>query len=369
MEDRKIRVAITHGDTNGIGYELIFKTFAEPAMLELCTPIVYGSPKVAAYHRKAIETETNFTIINHASEAHEGRLNVLATFEEEVKVELGQPTQEAGKAAFTALEYAMKDYQKGLFDILVTLPVNIDTMRSEQFNFNSQTEYIESAVGEGKEALAMLVNPVLRLALATTRVPLTEVSKSLSTESIASKTTQLFNTLKRDFRISSPRVAVLALNPDNGEGKFLGAEEKEIIMPAIAELRERHIYAYGPYTADTFFSDGIYDKFDGVLAMYHEQGVTPFKLLDNENGVSYTAGLPIVRTSTTETPCYNIAGKGEADENVLRQAIYLGIDAFRNRKNYDEPMGNPLKKLYHERRDDTERVRFSIPKKKEEASE
>ena len=361
-----IRVAITQGDTNGIGYEVILKTFADPAMFELCTPIIYGSPKIAAYHRKALNLETNFSIINSAEEARNGRLNILACFDEEVKVELGQPSEEAGLAAFKALDRAMTDYRAGLFDVLVTAPINKATIQSPGFHFPGHTEYIETSVGDGNKALMILMNESLRVALVTTHLPIKEVSKAITKEAIIEKATIFHKTLRRDFRISTPRIAVLSLNPHAGDNGLLGSEEQEVIKPAIDELEKAGIQAFGPYPADGFFGSNAYDHFDGVLAMYHDQGLAPFKTIALESGVNFTAGLPIIRTSPDHGTAYDIAGQGKADENSFRQAVYTAIDVFRNRKNYDEPLENPLPKLFHEKRDDSEKVRFAIPKAKDQ---
>ena len=366
MEEKMIRVAITQGDTNGIGYEVILKTFADPAMFELCTPIIYGSPKIAAYHRKALNLETNFSIINSAEEARNGRLNILACFDEEVKVELGQPSEEAGLAAFKALDRAMTDYRAGLFDVLVTAPINKATIQSPGFHFPGHTEYIETSVGDGNKALMILMNESLRVALVTTHLPIKEVSKAITKEAIIEKATIFHKTLRRDFRISNPRIAVLSLNPHAGDNGLLGSEEQEVIKPAIDELEKAGIQAFGPYPADGFFGSNAYDHFDGVLAMYHDQGLAPFKTIALESGVNFTAGLPIIRTSPDHGTAYDIAGQGKADENSFRQAVYTAIDVFRNRKNYDEPLENPLPKLFHEKRDDSEKVRFAIPKAKDQ---
>ena len=360
-----IRVAITQGDTNGIGYEIILKTFADPAILELCTPIIYGSPKAAAYHRKALNLETNFSIINRAEDARNGRLNLLPCFDEEVKIELGQPSAEAGQAAFKALDRAMTDYKAGLYDVLVTAPINKATIQNPSFHFPGHTEYIETSVGDGSKALMILMNEGLRVALVTTHVPIKEVAQAITKEAIIEKATIFFKSLKRDFRISNPRIAVLSLNPHAGDNGLLGSEEQDIIIPAINELEKQGVQAFGPYAADGFFGSGAYQHFDGVLAMYHDQGLAPFKTIALESGVNYTAGLPIVRTSPDHGTAYDIAGQGKADENSIRQAIYTAIDIFRNRQDYDKPLKNPLPKLFHEKRDDSEKVRFAIPKAKE----
>ena len=353
-QERKIRVAITQGDTNGVGYEVILKAFADPAMFELCTPIIYGSPKIAAYHRKALELETNFSIINTAEEARDGRLNLLTCFDDEVKVELGQPSQEAGQAALMALDRAMTDFRCGLYDVLVTAPINKATIQSPSFKFPGHTEYIETSVGEGQKALMILMNENLRVALVTTPLPIKDVAQAIT---------------KEDFRVSNPRIAVLALNPHAGDEGVLGSEEQTIIKPAIDELAAKGIQAFGPYPADGFFGAATYVHFDGVLAMYHDQGLAPFKTIAISDGVNYTAGLPIIRTSPDHGTAFDIAGQGKADENSMRQAIYTAIDVFRNRQNYDEPLENPLPKLFHEKREDGDKARFSVfkPSKKTEA--
>ncbi|MBM6992044.1 MAG: 4-hydroxythreonine-4-phosphate dehydrogenase PdxA [Prevotella sp.] len=363
---RKIRVAITHGDTNGIGYELIFKTFAEPEMLELCTPIIYGSPKVAAYHRNALNIDANFSIVNNASEVQDGRVNMLPVFDEEIKVELGVPSPEAGHAAVKALDKAITDYKDGLVDVLVTCPVNNNELSVEGFNIPNQAKYIETSIGEGRKGLDLLINEQLRVALMTDNIALKDVAAAITLEGIIEKVAVMFTTLRRDMRISNPRIAILALNPNDSE-EHPGKEESEAIIPAIQKLADAGVNAFGPYQVDKFFGDGEYYAFDGILAMYHDQGIAPFKALTPENNIHFLGGLPLITTAVDMGPCYDIAGKGVADESALRHAIYQAIDAFRNRNNFDAPYANPLPKLYHERRDDSEKVRFSIPKKHENA--
>lgn len=363
MEEKKIRVAITHGDTNSIGYEIIFKVFSDPAILELCTPIIYGSPKVAAYHRKALDMEANFTIISNAEEAHDGKVNMLTTFDDEVKVEMGQPTTESGYAAMCAIVRALEDYKKGLFDVLVTAPVSSSNISTEGHPFSGQAAFISRSLGS--DNLAMLVNEHLRVALATEDMPIAEVSRVVNKQLVVEKVKAVQHALKRDFRISNPRIAVLALNPQVDNDSKEGSEETEIIAPAISELMASGVSAFGPYAADEFFARADYEHFDAVLAMYYDQGAIPFKLIGEDESVCYTAGVPVVHTAPGHGPAFDIAGQGKANENQLRQAIYLAIDVFRNRAEYDEPLGNPLPKLYREKRDDSEKVRFAIPKKKE----
>ena len=362
-QERKIRVAITQGDTNGVGYEVILKVFADPTILELCTPIIYGSPKIATYHKKALNLENNFSIINKAEDARDGRVNLLTCFDDDTKVEFGQASQEAGTAALKALDCAMTDYRKGLYDVLVTAPINKATIQSPGFHFPGHTEYIEASVGDKKKALMILMNDRLRVALVTTHLAIKDVAKAITKEAIIDKATIFHLSLKRDFRISNPRIAVLALNPHAGDNGLLGAEEKDIIAPAIEALASKGIQAFGPYPADGFFGSGAYYHFDGILAMYHDQGLAPFKTIALDNGVNYTAGLPIVRTSPDHGTAYDIAGQGKADENSMRQAIYTAIDVWRNRQQYDEPMQNPLPKLFHEKREDGEKARFAVRSK------
>ena len=341
---------------------MILKVFSDPNILELCTPIIYGSPKIASYHRKALNLEVPYTIINHAEEARDGRVNLLACFDDEIKIEMGQPSQEAGAAALKALDRAMTDYRSELYDVLVTAPINKATIQSPGFHFPGHTEYIETSVGEGEKALMILMNETLRVALVTTHLPIKDIAKAITKEGIVEKATIFHKALKRDFRISSPRIAVLSLNPHAGDNGLLGSEEKDIILPAIEELADKGIQAFGPFAADGFFGSGAYDHFDGVLAMYHDQGLAPFKTIALESGVNYTAGLPIVRTSPDHGTAYDIAGKGIADENSMRQAIFTAIDVFRNRQFYDEPLQNPLPKLFHEKREDGDKARFARPK-------
>lgn len=358
MEERKIRVGITHGDINGIGYEVILKAFSDPTMLELCTPVVYGSPKVAAYHRKAMDIQTNFSIINAASEIQDGRLNIMNCIDDELKVELTKPTPEAGQAALAALERAMGDYQEGLFDVLVTAPINKHTIQSDTFHFPGHTEYIEQRAGEGQKALMILLKNDFRVALVTGHLPVSEIAHELSKELIQEKMAIFHRSLKYDFGIDSPRIAVFSLNPHAGDNGLLGKEEQNIIIPAIKEMAAKGIQCFGPYPADGFMGSGNYTHFDGILAMYHDQGLAPFKALAMDEGVNFTAGLPIVRTSPAHGTAYDIAGKGIASEDSFRQAVYVAIDVFRNRCMEREISARPLRKQYYEKRDDSDKLKL-----------
>lgn len=359
MEHTKIKIGITQGDVNGIGYEVILKAFEDPTMLELCTPIVYGSPKIMTYHRKALEMETSFTIINSAAEAVQGKLNVVNCCDDEVKVELGKPSKESGKAAFDALEKAMAEYKEGLFDVLVTAPIHKQMIQSENFTFPGHTEYIEQCAGEGAKALMILANETLRVALVTGHIPVAQIAPTLTQELIVEKLTIFSAALKTDFGIGAPRIAVLALNPHASDGGLIGTEEETILTPAIKTAQEQGIICYGPYPADGFMGSGAFSHFDGVLAMYHDQGLIPFKTLAMENGVNYTAGLPIIRTSPDHGTAFDIAGKNQASADSFRQAIYMGIDIYRNRKNDTEAKRNPLRKLYFEKRDDSDKLKLN----------
>ena len=340
MEERKIRVAITHGDTNGIGYEVILKAFEDSGMLELCIPIIYGNPKVAAYHRNALQLETPFTIIKNAEEARSDKLNMLATFDDEVKVEFGSPTPESAEAARKALQRAKEDLKNGLYDVLVQAPV-----------VSSHTPDPDD-----KSLLIMFANDI-RIALATNHLPIKDVAANITPDKLTEKCRLLYTSLKRDFRINNPRIAVLALNPQPG------AEEENIIGPALKTVEEAGIQAYGPFTADDFFGNGLQNNFDGILAMYDDQGNVPFKTLATEYGVKMKAGFPFVITTPDHDPCFDIAGKGIANPASLRHAIYAAIDIFRNRIHYDEPLANPLPKRYHEKREDGDKARFAIKAK------
>ena len=355
-EERKIRIGITQGDINGIGYEVILKTFADPEIFELCTPIVYGSPKLAAYHRKALELQTQYNAIENISEAMSDRLNIINCNDDEVHIELGSITKESGKAAFEALERAIRACKEGEVDVLVTAPINKEAIQCEEFNFPGHTEYLQECMGGEEKALMILCSGELRFALATTHLPLLEVPAAITPELLEEKITLFNDSLKRDFNINAPKIAVLALNPHAGDNGLIGCEEEEIIKPTIEKLSKEGILCYGPFPADGFMGSGNYTRFDGILAMYHDQGLAPMKALGMDDGVNFTAGLSVVRTSPAHGVAYDIAGKGCADENSFRQAIYAAIDIYRNRRNDSYAHRNPLRKQYFEKRDDSNRL-------------
>lgn len=358
MEDNKIKVGITQGDINGVGYEVILKTFSDPVMLELCTPVIYGSPKVAAYHRKALDLPTNFSIVNSATDAANNRLSVVNCTDDEVKVEFSKADPEAGKAALGALERAIEEFKAGLIDVIVTAPINKHTIQSDTFSFPGHTEFIEERLGNGAKSLMILMKDDFRVALVTGHIPVSQIASTLTKELIQDKLAIFNQSLKRDFGIGAPRIAVLSLNPHAGDEGLLGKEEEEIIIPAIQEMAAKGILCYGPYPADGFMGSGNFTHFDGVLAMYHDQGLAPFKALAMDVGVNYTAGLPVIRTSPAHGTAYDIAGKGLASEDSFRQAIYVAIDVYRNRLFDDAAHANPLRKQYYEKRDDSDKLKL-----------
>lgn len=344
-----IKVGITHGDINGVGYEIILKTFAEDRMMELCTPVIYGSLKIALSYQKVLGFEPlGFKLIQKAEDAAEGKLNIINCMPAELTATPGESTADGGKAAFKALEAAVADLKRGAIDTLVTAPINKHNIQCEGFRFPGHTEYLEEYFGENGRyrSLMVLMNEDLRVALVTGHVPVTEIKDSLTQEAIVRKLV-LFNTsLKQDFGIVRPRIAVLALNPHAGEAGLLGREEETIIIPAINEAEKEGVMSFGPYAADGFFGSKMYRHFDGVLAMYHDQGLAPFKTLAMDNGVNFTAGLPVVRTSPDHGTAYDIAGRNEASEVSFRHAVYCSIDIYRSRKMYGEATANPLRKEY-----------------------
>lgn len=358
MEERLIKVGITHGDINGIGYEVILKTFSDGRVAELCTPIIYGSSKIAAYHRKVMDLPpVNLSIIAQAEEAGINRVNVINCVDDETKVELSQSTPIAGEAAYQALEAAVTDLKRGVVDVLVTAPINKHNIQNEKFHFPGHTEYLEECFGGlGKKALMILMKDSLRVALVTGHIPLSQVASRINVEDIVSKLRIFNQSLKQDFGIVRPRIAVLSLNPHAGDAGLLGKEEDEIIIPAMQEAERRGVMSFGPYAADGFFGSQMYDQFDGVLAMYHDQGLAPFKTLAMDDGVNYTAGLSIVRTSPAHGTAYDIAGQNIASEESFRQALYVALDIYRSRIQYREAIANPLRKQYFDKGGDNEKL-------------
>ena len=358
MEGRQIRVGITHGDINGIGYEVFLKTFSDSRVAELCVPIVYGSSKVAGIYRKMMDMPAvNMNIISRVEEAGENRVNIINCIGDDTKVEPGKSTQIAGEAAHKALDVAVGDLQKGKIDVLLTAPINKNNIQNNDFRFPGHTEYLEECFGHRKDkALMILLKGNLRVALVTGHIPLSEVATKLTSEAITEKLVVFNKSLVQDFGIIKPRIAVLSLNPHAGDGDLLGKEEGTIIKPAMSDAESKGVMAFGPYPADGFFGSGMYNDFDGVLAMYHDQGLTPFKALAMEDGVNFTAGLSVVRTSPAHGTAYDIVGKNVASEDSFRQALYVALDVYRNRVRYKEMIANPLRRMYFDRSGDNEKL-------------
>jgi 4-hydroxythreonine-4-phosphate dehydrogenase len=358
MEEQLIRVGITHGDINGIGYEVILKTLSDTRIAELCTPIIYGSSKVAAYNRKALELPAiNLNTIANADDAGENRVNIINCVDDEIKVELSHSTSDAGVAAYQALEAVVSDLKSGTVDVLVTAPINKHNIQNEEFHFPGHTEYLEKCFAHsGRKALMILMKDNLRVALVTGHIPISQIPSKITRDDIVTKLRIFNHSLKQDFGIVRPRIAVLSLNPHAGDSGLLGTEEQEVIIPAMQEAEKKGVMSFGPYAADGFFGSQMYEKFDGVLAMYHDQGLAPFKTLAMEDGVNYTAGLSIVRTSPAHGTAYDIAGKNMASEDSFRQALYAALDIYRNRMRYREANANPLRKQYFDKGSDNEKL-------------
>ena len=339
-----IRIGITHGDINGIGYEVILKTLSDPRILEMCTPVVYGSPKVAAYHRKALNiSDVSFNHIRNTKEILHKKANIINCVDENIRVELGKSTTEAGVSSFEALDRATNDLQKGYIDALITAPINKDNIQSEEFNFPGHTEFLAQKF-DTKNYAMLMVSESLKIGVVTTHIPISKVAESLNKEIILSKIRIIAKSLQQDFAITKPRIAVFGLNPHAGDNGLIGSEDKEIILPAVIQAKKEGIMALGPYPADGFFGSEDYRKFDAILAMYHDQGLIPFKLASFERGVNYTAGLPSIRTSPAHGTAYAIAGEGKASPESFRQALYLAIDVYKNRNIYSEISKNPLRR-------------------------
>lgn len=338
----RVVAGITHGDLNGIGYEIIIKTLQDQRMLESLTPVIYGTSKVASYHRKVLGmNDFNFNLVKNAGAANPKRPNIINCHDEEVKIELGKSTSVAGELAYQALEKACDDLMAGAIDVLVTAPINKKNIQSDDFQFPGHTEYLTKKFGSD-DSLMLMVSNNLRIGVVSGHIPLKDVSSALTRELIMSKLSIMDETLKRDFNITRPRIALLGLNPHAGDHGLLGSEEEDTIIPAIQTAFDKGILAYGPYAADGFFGSSAFKSFDGVLAMYHDQGLVPFKAMSFESGVNYTAGLPFIRTSPAHGTAYELAGKNEASPESMRAAIFLAADIFRNRSMYDSLNKNPL---------------------------
>ena len=337
-------LAITAGDTNGVSYEIILKTIFHPHILEICTPVLYGNVSIAKQHAQLLDEEYRApqgVIINDARQAREGMVNVITCYPDDTPLSIGQSTPEAGKASLASLKRACGDLQQGLVQALITAPINKANIQSDDFRFSGHTEYLSHLFSSKQEPLMMMVSDALKVALVTNHVPVSKVSESITQERILRKLATLNEALKNDFTIRQPRIAVLALNPHAGDGGLLGKEEQEIIIPTIAEANKQGIFAFGPYSADGFFGSGKFSHFDATLAMYHDQGLIPFKSMDM-NGVNFTAGLNIIRTSPDHGVAYDLAGKNQASPQSFRNALVMALDIMKQRSMNKEINANPL---------------------------
>jgi len=338
----RLKIGISHGDVNGISYEVIIKTLMDNRINEICTPIIYGSPKVAAYHRKALNIEDfSPTGITSPEEARGNKTYIINCVDENIRVELGKSTDSAGIDSFKALKAATDALEAGTIDALVTGPVNKQNIQHADFHYSGHTEYLQARF-KAEEVMMLMVSDLMKVGLVAGHVPISKLSAMITTRLILEKLKILARSLLVDFGIRNPHIAVLGLNPHAGDEGLLGSEEKEIIIPAIQQAKEAGITALGPYAADGFFGAGRFSQFDAVLAMYHDQGLAPFKSLSMDSGVNFTAGLPVVRTSPAHGTAYELAGKNQASATSFRNALYLAIDVSRKRELYREISANPL---------------------------
>lgn len=342
-QEKKIKVAISHGDINGVGYEVILKTFGDSRMYDICTPILYGSTKVASYHKKLLASmpgEMTFTSIRDASEAQDRKFNVINLTQEEVKIDLGKSTDIAGRLSRESLNRACADLKAGTVDVLVTAPINKRNIQADDFDFPGHTEYLSHQFG--CSSLMLMVCDRIRIGIVTNHLALKDVPNALTHDLLLEKITLMNQSLKRDFGITIPKIAILALDPHAGDNGVIGDFDLKVIRPVIDEAQANGILAYGPFPSDGFFGSSEFNKFDGVLALYHDQGLIPFKLMSFTEGVNYTAGLPYVRTSPAHGTGYDIAGKDRASEQSFRSAVYLACNILKNRNEYDQLTANPL---------------------------
>jgi 4-phospho-D-threonate 3-dehydrogenase / 4-phospho-D-erythronate 3-dehydrogenase len=336
-----IIVGISIGDLNGIGSEIILKTFEDSRMLELCTPVIFANVKILSFIRKTLNSTVSFQGIDQLDQMVPGKINVLNVWQEGVEINFGANDEKVGKYAITSFQAATKALKQGLIDTLVTAPINKYNIQSDQFKFPGHTDYLNQEL-EGN-ALMLMVHENLRVGLLTDHIPLNEVASHLTEALIVQKIETIKNTIIQDFSINKPKIAVLGLNPHCGDGGVIGNEDDSIIKPALKNLFDKGTLVFGPFSADGFFGSHQYEKYDAVIATYHDQGLIPFKTLSFGNGVNYTAGLNKIRTSPDHGTAYDIAGKGIADYNSFKEAVYLAIDVFNSRNNYAEISQNPLK--------------------------
>ncbi len=344
----KLKIGITQGDTNGIGWEVILKIFSDSRLTELCTPVIYGSSAAALFYQKRLTEHepVRLNIIDNASRAAHGRVNLVECGSKELSITPGKPSKSGGEAAAAALRCAIDDLKEEVIDALVTAPIDKEMIQSADFAYTGHTEFLAKEL-DG-EPLMMMCSELMRVGLATIHVPVANVAEALSKELIVERVKQINDSLKQDFGVVRPRIAVMALNPHAGDGGLLGKEEQDIIKPAIVEAYEEGILCFGPFAADGFFAAGGYKKYDAILAMYHDQGLAPFKTL-SPDGVNFTASLSAVRTSPDHGVAYDIAGQGIADAQSMRNAIYDAIDIVGRRRAWERWNKNPLEHFEREK--------------------
>jgi 4-hydroxythreonine-4-phosphate dehydrogenase len=343
--DNKPIIGITCGDINGIGPEIIIKTLSDSRILEICTPVIFANNKLINFYRKSLpDINFSFSSIKDATRMNPKQVNVYNCWEEDMDITPGQLTANGGKYAIVSLTIAAEALKAGKLDGLVTAPIHKKNIQSDTFNYPGHTPYLKNLF-EVKDVAMFMVAENMRVALLTEHVPLKEVAQYITKESILSKLLLMNESLKKDFGINKPKIAVLGLNPHAGDEGLLGKEEEDIIRPTIKEAKQRNMLCFGPYPSDAFFARGQYEKFDAVLAMYHDQGLIPFKSLANGEGVNYTAGIKSVRTSPDHGVAFDIAGKGIADESSFREAIFTAIQIIHNRNENADQYKNPLKKM------------------------
>ncbi|MDE6400291.1 MAG: 4-hydroxythreonine-4-phosphate dehydrogenase PdxA [Muribaculaceae bacterium] len=353
---KPVKVGITHGDINGVGYEVILGALSCDAIAEMFTPVVFGFYSLAEKCRRQLGLEElHLQKVKSAAAAQTGKVNIVDIAGEVPQHEPGRGTPESGKAAVEALDAAVKALKAGEIDVLVTAPISKEAVQGDSFRFPGHTEYLESCAGEGARARMILFDDTVRVALVSTHLPISKVAEAVTRKNVENTIADLDRSLRMDFGFERPKIAVLSLNPHAGDGGLLGSEETEVIGPAIKEMRDRGVLAFGPFASDGFFGMGDYRKFDGVVAMYHDQGLAPFKTLAGERGVNFTAGLPFVRTSPDHGTAFGIAWKGIADPTSMREAIYKALDIFRNRAVYVEMSANPLRRYSADKPDKGER--------------
>lgn len=341
-KDKKLRIGITHGDLNGIGYEVIIKALNDNRLLEMFTPVIYGLSKVLSYNRKNLNlNDFNYKVIRYSDQSQNQKVNIVNLSNDEIKIEFGKSTEIAGNFAYKALEQSVQDLKGNRIDVLVTAPLDKSNIQSKEFTFPGHTEYLTERFGS-QSALMLMVHNDLRVGTITGHIPLKDVPATISEELILSKISILNTSLIMDFGISKPKIAVLGINPHSGDKGVIGDEEKNVVIPALTKAKDNGFVVNGPFPADGFFGSDQYKKYDAILAMYHDQGLIPFKSLAFEGGVNFTAGLPIVRTSPAHGTAYDKAGKNISSCKSMREAIYLAIDIYRNRTNFEKMNDNPL---------------------------